>query len=266
MRKTIEENNKEILATYFSGIDRSLNLTLEEASELNAYYLATRDEETYKKLLVGTQHFIYDAIKICDIQLGDQTIVDMNDVISFFNMYFIDGIEKGLFVGAKLLVKNGLSKTETIKSMGDLENVCTKEFIIDLLTYTMTKKKNSTPLLGAKEIITNDFLRDLYAYIGTGKNFDIPLQQAKDIEGEDSFTRLEERIFINDLLDYLEENDMLITKDIYEEYFMGDKAVKTGKRRESDFFLTNRMSHGNLFRVLRSHPMFETFRDEVKSM
>jgi hypothetical protein len=59
---------------------------------------------------------------------------------------------------------------------------------------------------------------------------------------------------------------MLVTKDMYEEHFFGDRAVKTGKLRRQDFFLTNDLTNGDLFRVIRSHPAFKEFRDRYNAL
>ena len=221
MKKTVEEHNNQILEDYIKQISAYKWLTISEAGRLNAQYLVDNNPEIKEKILKGIQHIIINSIMLMDLNLGDQTIVDMDDVISYFNLYFVRCIENGVFINATTI----------------------------------------------SEIIDKEFMINFYTYLGTGKNFYTPLQQAKDeVDEKDPYKDIETRMFINELLDMLEENEILITHDIYEKKYFGDKAVLNGKRRRSDIFMTNRLTGGELFDELRNDPCFEELRQEASEI
>lgn len=270
MRKTIEEHNREILENFFYSLDDYKRLSLDDASELNKMYLKTEDpvvkESIKEELIRGTQHFIYNFLSTGDFSLGNQSVVDMEDLISFVRVYLAEGIEYGLFNNAHVLMKNGLKKN--IKTIEELVEFTSQEFRIDLLNYKLFNM-NADKIKKSKCIFNELFLVDFYTYIATGKTIDDPLQQVKETASydniEDMYADTPDQLAF-DLLHFLDDNDLLITKDIYEEHFFGDRAVKTGKIRRQDFFLTNQLSGGTLFEVIQAHPAFKSFRDRYKAL
>ena len=266
MRKTVEEHNNAILHSFLHSLQDYRMLSLDEASELNKKYLKTKDPQIKEQLLCGVQHFIYSFITLSDVQLGDQSVVDMDDIISYINLYLAEGIESGLFCDARILFTNGIK--DKFETLDDLINLSSEKFRIDLVNYKLFNL-NAEELKSSKSIFSNSFLRDFYTYIASGKIYADSLSQIKETEScdsiEDLYADTPEQLSF-DLLEFLDANDLLVTKDIYEEFFFGDKAVKSGKRRKQDFFLTDSLSSGELFKVVRSHPMFKEFRDRYKAL
>ena len=264
MRKTVEEHNKEVLDNFFYGLNDYRMLSLDEASELNKKYLALKHPNIKNHILRGVQHFIYDFINLSDINLGDQSVVDMEDVISYINVYLANGIEYGLFCDAKILFTNGIQRK--IKTLDELKGLTSSEFMHDIKDYVLYNM-NVDKLKGSKAVFNNLFLSDFYSYIANGKIFADPLTQVKETATCESFEDKDNADKLAfDLLRFLDDNDMLVTKDMYEEHFFGDRAVKTGKLRRQDFFLTNDLTNGELFRVIRSHPAFKEFRDRYNAL
>ena len=266
MRKTIEEHNNEILENFFYSLNDYKMLSLDEASELNKRYRKYGHANIKNHLFRGVQHFIYDFIVLNkdNINLGDQSVVDMEDVISYIRLYVAEGIEYGLFEDASILFANGINSK--FRTLEQLSNITSQSFMTDLLNYKLYNM-NADKLNSAKVVFNDLFLKDFYSYISTGRSFDEPLQSVKETA---SYSPLEEQDDPDklsfDLLHFLDDNDLLVTKDIYEEHFFGDRAVPTGKIRRQDFFLTNQISGGALFEVIRSHPMFKEFRDRYKAL
>ena len=220
MKKTVEEHNNQILEDYMKQITNYKWMTIKEAGRLNSDYMVDRNPEIKNKILMGVQHIIVNSIMLMNFELGDQTIIDMDDVISYFNLYLATCIENGVFINAESL----------------------------------------------KDIIGKEFMVQFYTYLGSGKVAYVPLQQIKEVQGEDPYKDFETHMFLNQFLDELEELDMLITHDKYEKMYFGDKAELNGKRRLSDVFMTNRLTHGEFFHELRYDPGFEEIRQEAKTI
>ena len=112
------------------------------------------------------------------------------------------------------------------------------------------------------QVFLVDMQKNIFQHIWENIQIYNHIQDYKDVADKDLYEGVENKLMYKELLETLYDDTLLITSDMYERYFFntpGDERIRT-----QDVFFTNSLSKGMLFKVLRSHPKYKSFKDEVK--